>query len=168
MIGLKSAQIENPSKKFTSEMEKLTDNFLHKRIFNTSSVESVTFSTTLLDNLNSRVPSLDSNMNLTKMKSTESRCTIRIRGQESTEELVDPFARIDEEREDDDDSFTDLSRQGPQASHSRMRTTFIEKSRDLARSRLTQRRTTLKGLSAPGMDVTVERRKSKRLVLKFV
>jgi len=152
-------------KKFTSEMEKLTDNFLHKRIFNTSSVESVTFSTTLLDNLNSRVPSLDSNMNLTKMKSTESRCTIRIRGQESTEELVDPFARIDEEREDDDDSFTDLSRQGPQASHSRMRTTFIEKSRDLARSRLTQRRTTLKGLSAPGMDVTVERRKSKRVTL---
>merc|ERR1711990_605997 len=152
-------------KKFTSEMEKLTDNFLHKRIFNTSSVESVTFSTTLLDNLNSRVPSLDSNMNLTKMKSTESRCTIRIRGQESTEELVDPFARIDEEREDDDDSFTDLSRQGPQASHSRMRTTFIEKSRDLARPRLTQRRTTLKGLSAPGMDVTVERRKSKRVTL---
>ena len=149
-------------------MEKLTDNFLHKRIFNTSSVESVTFSTTLLDNLNSRVPSLDSNMNLTKMKSTESRCTIRIRGQESTEELIDPFARIDEEREDDDDSFTDLSRQGPQPSHSRMRTTFIEKSRDLARSRLTQRRTTLKGLSAPGMDVTIERRKSKRLVLKFV
>ena len=149
-------------------MEKLTDNFLHKRIFNTSSVESVTFSTTLLDHCNSRVPSLDSNMNLTKMKSTESRCTIRIRGQESTEELIDPFARIDEEREDDDDSFTDLSRQGPQPSHSRMRTTFIEKSRDLARSRLTQRRTTLKGLSAPGMDVTIERRKSKRLVFKFV
>ena len=149
-------------------MEKLTDNFLHKRIFNTSSVEDITFSSTLLDNLNSRVPSLDSNMNLTSMKSTESRCTIRIRGQiQSTEELIDPFARIDEEREDDDDSFTDLTRQGPQASHSRMRTTFIEKSRDLARSRLTQRRTTLKGLSAPGMDVTVERRKSKRLVFKF-
>ena len=102
-------------------------------------------------------------MNLTKMKSTESRCTIRIRGQlQSNEELIDPFARIDEERDEDDDSLTDLNHQGPQASHSRMRTTFIEKSRDLARSRLTQRRTTLKGLSAPGMDVTVERRKSKR------
>ena len=67
-------------------MEKLTDNFLHKRIFNTSSVEDISFSSTYLDALNSRMPSLESNMNLTNMKSTESRCTIRIRGQIQSQE----------------------------------------------------------------------------------
>ena len=67
-------------------MEKLTDNFLHKRIFNTSSVEDVSFSSTYLDALNSRMPSLESNMNLANIKNTESRSTIRIRGQIQSQE----------------------------------------------------------------------------------
>jgi len=80
-------------------------------------------------------------MNITRMLSLEKN------------DRIDPFAKIDEESSDSEDSDV-LSRLSDKV--------LLQKRRDMARTQLNERRTTLKGAVAPGMNVTVDRPKTKK------
>ena len=65
------------------------------------------------------------------------------------------FLQIDEEDSESEDSdvFSELSQK-----------VKLQKRRDMARTQLNERRTTLRSAVAPGMNVTVDRPKTKKLV----
>merc|ERR1712064_129827 len=71
-------------------------------------------------------------------------------------ELIDPFVKIDGEASvfEDSDVLSRLSEK-----------VLLQKRRDMARNRLNERRTTLKCAVAPGMNVTVDRPKTKKIAM---